>query len=154
MAEGATEGKAADDINLAAAVLDQVFQARDETQVTLQTAQDIYIFLQTYTRALDATIQRLVTRLETHITAVEQRHKKMFERIDLNTRSREDAEWEISNLHSTMTTWHQHHVVMQTALIHALKALHLERDLQRLPAVPELPPRRPREREHGAKEAL
>jgi vancomycin resistance protein YoaR len=145
------------DIDLAAAVLDQVFQARSEGQTTLETAQDIYVALHNYTqqalareeRVLSA-IESLNTRLTDHIEAVAKRHKRMMDLIERNTRSREDAEWEISNLHSVMHTWHQHHVVQQAALIAALKALRLDRELRKLPAVPELPSRqRPHEREAG-----
>ncbi len=153
-AQAAAAGESPIDINLAAATLDQVFQARDEGQVTLETTRDIYQFLRTYAQQLDAREQRLFTAIEllsaqlsNHIDTVARRHERMTKLIERNTRSREDAEWEITNLHSVLATWHQHHVVMQAALVHALQALHLERDIQRLPAVPELPPRRPRELE-------
>jgi len=145
------------DIDLAAAVLDQVFQARSEGQATLETAQDIYVALRAYLQQVDAREQRLMgaieqltARLDNHIDAVAARHERMMDLIDRNTRSREDAEWEVTQLHSVLVTWHQHHVVTQAALIEALKALKLDREIKRLPAVPELPVHRPRERERAA----
>jgi len=157
--EGAAGQPEQADIDLAAAVLDQVFQARSEGQTTLETAQDVYTLLQNYVRSVEARhkavldrIEALATRLDAHITAVEQRHQKMFERIDLNTRSREDAEWEVTNLHSVMKTWHQHHVDIHAAVVHVLEVLNLRRDLHALGDVPALPAReRPpsRQREHG-----